>query len=255
MAVHYIPPAYQQRPRRTGWDMMLPQMAQALFGSILQERAWGKRFGTQQEVATKALGEQRGYEERLWKERYTKPIPVKETGGIILGQKYYAPPKPTDKETWGPLSWNKEMNAFTVTSSRGGIKKFTKEGWKAMTKEEAMGLRKAGAPSMTQIIAQETHGIKKRISASDRRLTLLEDANKKEVFDTEADDFNVMSPSEVAYWDPSPRKWPRKAGLTKFTKLTKKNFADGWTPKAVQEFAEHNNMTVYQVLKKIGAIR
>jgi len=160
----------------------------------------------------------------------------------------------TQPETFGDLEFHKDLNAYIQKGTRGTVRKFTKEGWKPLTEEEKTRVAKAGAPSMTQIIQGEKFGLGKRISASERRRTLLESANKKDIFDAEADDFNVMSPNEVAYWDPSPRKWARD-GITKFTKLSKKNISDGWTPAKVQEFAETNNLTTYEVLRRIGAIK
>lgn len=123
------------------------------------------------------------------------------------------------------------------------------------TQREAIELKKAGAPSMTQIIGAEKFGLQKRLSASEQRQELLRNAMKKEFFDTHADDFNVMSANEVAYWDTADVGLLHREGRGKFVKLTRKNIKDGWTPAVVQKFAEDNAMTVYEVLQEIRAVK
>ena len=176
--------------------------------------------------------------------------------GKITPEQFFAArgmgPK-TQPETFGDLEFHKGLNAHIQRGSRGTIRKFTKEGWKPLTEEEATRVRKAGAPSVTQIMGQETHALKKRISATQRRTALLERKKKKDFFDAEADDFNMLSAVEVAYWEPHPKN--PKRGITKFIKLSKENLEDGWTPAAVQQFAETNHMSVYQVLRRLGEVR
>ena len=173
--------------------------------------------------------------------------------GKITPEQFFAArgmgPK-TQPETFGDLEFHKGLNAHIQRGSRGTVRKFTKEGWKPLTKEEA----KAVTPSTTINIQGEKFDLGKRISASERRTALMQRKGKKDFFDAEADDFNMMSSVEVAYWDPSPRKLA-KDGITKFAKLTKKNLEDGWTPATVQQFAEQNNLTTHEVLRRIGAIR
>jgi len=252
---------------------------------------WEKRFGAQQEATGQARELARVHEKEMagWESKEVttpsgglmapgvrtlqppepKLISIGQEKFLKLGSKYTYIPKDkatdfmkrygmykageiTKEEFLGikpvaPSASIKNYEFYAAQERKAGRKPMAFSPW-------LKSVKKAGAPTMTQIVAGEKHELKKRISASELRPILLEDANKKKVFDTNADDFNVMSTSEVAYWDPSPRKWARD-GITKFAKLTSKNLADGWTPKTVQEFAEHNNMTVYEVLKKIGTIR
>lgn len=176
--------------------------------------------------------------------------------GKITPEQFFAArgmgPK-TQPETFGDLEFHKGLNAHIQRGSRGTVRKFTKEGWKALTEEEAKRVRKAGATTIN--IQTEKFGLSKRISASERRTALMDRKGKKDFFDAEADDFNMMSSVEVAYWDPTHKRRLGKPGITKFVKLTKKNLEDGWTPATVQQFAEQNNLTTQEVLRRIGAIR
>lgn len=185
------------------------------------------------------------------------------------GQTYMTRPKkeaqPSQETKWIPDEegtheilhlFNPKTGDFKATKYR---RKIEPTAWKPGTKEEYMQGRKAGAPSMTQIVGQEKWEAQQRITSSEFKAELKEKSSDKDYYDTNASNFNALNKSnEVAYWDDtivSRKLRPDKPKGITIIKLTPKNIKDGWTPKKVQEFADSHGMTVGDLLIELETIK
>ena len=124
------------------------------------------------------------------------------------------------------------------------------QGWKPKTKEEYMEARRAGAPSMTQIVRGEQWETKKMVGAGERKAALKSKPNDRGLFDQHAETFNrITDTNEIAIWDDTPTGVFKKPRGTIIMRLPPAAIKKGWTPKKIQEEANANSMSVAEFLE------
>ena len=113
--------------------------------------------------------------------------------------------------------------------------------------------KKAGAPTMTQIIAGKKLDIQVDATAGELRGVLTSTKDDKDSFEANASQYNkINTKNEVAYWDLKDKWYGDEK--TKIIKLSNFAIEAGWTPKMIQEAATKKGKTVKEVLQEIGVL-
>lgn len=113
--------------------------------------------------------------------------------------------------------------------------------------------KKAGAPTMTQMMGMEKFDIQKDATAGELRQILTTTKDDKDSFEANASQYNkINTKNEVAYWDLKDEWYGDEK--TKIIKLSDFAIEAGWTPKMIQEAATKKSKTVKEVLQEIGVL-